>query len=104
MGLLSLLLCALATYRVAYLIAVEDGPADLLRRLRAAAERRYPPVLVEPGVLEDSNVVRGLTCPLCVSFWAALPVYALSWLAPPVVWWLGIAGAVLIIHRWLEGR
>lgn len=104
MGVLELTLLTLATYRLAYLVAVEDGPADVMRRLRAAAERRFPPVTVAPGVQEHSNVVRGLICPLCTSFWLALPVYALSWLAPPVVWWLAIAGGALVLHRYLEGR
>lgn len=104
MDLMTLLLCALATYRVAYLIAVEDGPADLARGLRAAAERRYPPAPVAPGVLEDSGVVRGLSCPLCVSFWAAPAVLALGYALPALVWWLAVAGAVLVLHRWLEGR
>jgi hypothetical protein len=41
----------------------------------------------------------GISCPLCLSFWFALPML----FAPRrVLEWLGIAGGVLIIHRWLE--
>jgi hypothetical protein len=69
------------------MIAREDGPGACFERLRAAAFR-WP-------ILAD-----GLHCPLCVSFWLALLLpHAPRWLLR----WLGVAGAVLVIHQALEG-
>src|SRR5580765_3582828 len=50
---------ALATWRVAHLVAKEDGPFDVVLRLRKRAG--------------DSVLGRLMDCPLCVSVWAALP-------------------------------
>jgi len=83
------ILAALATYRVSRMIAMEDGPADVFSRIR---ER----------VGQKTWIGRGLHCVLCLSFWLSWPValllslqtwqeYALSA--------LGIAGAVVIIHK-----
>lgn len=104
MDVSALALLTLACYRVAYLIAVEDGPLDLARGLRAWADRAFPPAEAEPGYYRDHWVVRGFNCPLCVSFWAAPAVLALGYALPALVWWLAVAGAVLVLHRWLEGR
>lgn len=101
---LTLLLCALAAYRVAYLIAVEDGPFEVAARVREAAERRYPPTMGADGYGREHWIVAGLACPLCVSFWAAPAVLLLHAWLPWLVWWLAVAGAVLVAHRWLEAR
>lgn len=80
------LLRILATYRVARMIAYEDGPADVLVSLRTWAER-YP------------HLAKGLNCPLCASFWLAL----LAAVAPRwSVHWLGIAGAAVVIHQIID--
>lgn len=49
-------LMALAIYRVAVMLATEDGPFDIFSRLRWA-------------VGQKSWVGRGLHCALCLSFW-----------------------------------
>lgn len=73
----------LATYRLARMIAYEDGPWDVLVSLRTWAER-------------DPLLEKGVNCPLCLSFWLALVmVFAPRW----AVRWLGIAGAAALIHQ-----
>lgn len=93
-------LTAFAVYRVAYLIANEEGPGlpigarenwgmGLLARLRG---------LVDPR--QSTYIGRGLRCVFCVSFWVGL-LAALTYPFIPfwLLLWLGLAGAVLFIHR-----
>lgn len=84
-------LAVLATYRVARMLALEDGPFDLFVRVRAR---------IDPEQI--TWVGRGINCPLCISFWVAL-VFAL--LLPFVDWqtfvmmWLGVAGGAAFAYR-----
>lgn len=91
---LTFMIAALAVYRVARMIAEEDGPAFAFKRLRDAHTN------------DKSSVAVGLRCFYCVSFWAALPASValvmighwelLLW----PLWWLGIAGAAAKIHEY----
>jgi hypothetical protein len=80
-----LLIATLAVYRVATDLAYMDGPLDLFSRLRGAAVERL-------GAGHWMTV--GLHCPICISFWLALPL---------AIWfgwaWLAIAGAVTFLVR-----
>lgn len=82
-------MATLATYRISRMIALEDGPADVLSLLR---ER----------VGQSSWIGRGLHCVLCISFWLS---WCIVWLLPLnsvseyVLTALGIAGACVIIHK-----
>jgi len=77
----------LATWRVAHLVAREDGPGDLVFRIRLAAGQ---------GLLAQA-----MDCFHCVALWVAAPVAlvvadsAATWL----VAWLGLAGAASIAER-----
>lgn len=86
--MISIILAVLATYRLARMFALEDGPADVFANLR----NRFD---------SDSWFARGLRCPLCVGFWIALGVALLvpfsSW-QMFILTWLGIAGAQAIIY------
>lgn len=78
---LSLLVLALATWRLAYLITSERGPFNLAGRFR----ERFP--------------LGGLTtCLKCASIWTAVGCYLL-WLTPlqPLVWLLAVSGAALML-------
>jgi hypothetical protein len=78
---------ALATWRVAHLIAREDGPADIVFRVRLA---------VGQGLLAQA-----MDCFHCVALWVAAPVAfvvadsAAGWL----VAWLALAGAASLAER-----
>ena len=81
----------LATWRVTHLIAREDGPWDLIVRVRARAGSGMF------GQLMD--------CPYCLSLWIAAPVALLSvgpWPAR-AAFWLAISGGASIIERSLSG-
>jgi hypothetical protein len=80
-------LAILATWRVAHLIAREDGPFDVVLRLRARAGN---------GVLGQL-----MDCPYCLSLWVAAP-WAV-WIANgPAEWiavWLATSGGASLLER-----
>ena len=78
---------AFATWRVAHLLAAEDGPWDAVLRLRVA--------------LGNGLWGRLLDCFHCVSLWVAAPI-ALAVARSPVEWllaWLGLSGAACLLER-----
>ena len=78
-------LAALATWRVAHLLAHEDGPWDAVLRLRAA--------------LGGAGHV--LDCFYCLSLWIAAPL-AVFVARNPLEWliaWLGLSGAACLLER-----
>jgi hypothetical protein len=80
-------LSALAVYRLAIVVAREDGPWDVFRRVRAS--------------VRDSAAGRLVTCFNCLSVWMAVP-FALfvgtSWVERVVAWW-AISGAAVLADR-----
>ncbi len=82
-----LALAALAGWRVTHLLASEDGPADLIYRLRAWLGTSFP------GKLMD--------CFYCLSLWVAAP---LAWfvahrVVDGVLTWLALSGAICLLER-----
>lgn len=94
--MLEIILAILASYRVARMLALEDGPFDLFTKIRNA---------VDPNQL--TWLGRGLNCPLCLGFWIS---FVIALLVPCATWqgfvlnWLGIAGGMTVVHlgasRW----
>lgn len=79
--MLAALIAALAVYRLSHMIAYEDGPWDVFTRLRghvsaASWDGR-------PETWGRHWTARGISCPLCISFW-------LSWLAALALPWQGL--------------
>ena len=77
----------LATWRVTHLLAREDGPADLMVRLRARLGQGLA------GQLMD--------CFKCLSLWIAAPA-ALFVSRKPLEWvfaWLALSGAACLLER-----
>ena len=95
---LLLLLCCLAVYRGARMVAKEAGPFNVFGKLR---DTRTDP---------KDWVAIGVRCPLCIGFWLALPAGLLygayaanadAWLWP--LYWFAIAGGQLVVRKvWLE--
>jgi hypothetical protein len=90
--LVRFVLAALATWRVTHLLANEDGPADIVFRLR----RR----------LGDSPIGGLMDCFNCLSLWVAIPAtFFLT--TQPVVWavsWVALSGAACLLQRLGEKR
>jgi len=81
------MLAVLATWRITHLLAREDGPADLIARLRAALGTGFL------GGLMD--------CFNCLSLWVAAP---LAWYGSrgPLEWflsWFALSGAACLLER-----
>lgn len=82
-----LVLCTLGTWRITHLLAREDGPGDLVLKLRQR--------------LGDSALGRAADCFHCMSLWTAMP-FAL-WLASGWLGWivgtLALSGAACVIEQ-----
>jgi Protein of unknown function (DUF1360) len=87
-----LVIAILATWRVAHLVAREDGPFDIIVKLRVRAGN------APLGQLMD--------CPYCLSIWVALPFAfmiantVIAWIAA----WLAISGGASLLEHALERR
>ena len=81
-------LAVLATWRITHLLVSEDGPGDLVVRLRARLGRSFA------GRLMD--------CFYCLSLWVAAPLAFFVCRTPVelVMTWLALSGAACL----LEGR
>jgi hypothetical protein len=80
-------LSLLATWRIAHLLAYEDGPWDIVVRLRAR--------------LGDGSAGRLVDCFQCVSLWVAVP-FALIVGRGMLEWglaWLGLSGGACLLDR-----
>ena len=79
-------LAVLATWRVAHLVAFEDGPGEVL----AVVRRRAP-----------AGISRMLDCIYCLSLWVSAP--AALWITrDPLDWFvttLAISGAACVLER-----
>lgn len=84
---LQFVLAVLATWRVTHLLALEDGPAGVLVRLRKW--------------LGDGFAGKLMDCFYCLSFWVAAPL-ALVLGTRPLDWllcWLGLSGGACLLER-----
>jgi hypothetical protein len=80
-------LCTLATWRLTHLIVAEDGPWDIVVRLRAR--------------LGESPAGRAMDCFYCSSIWLALPFAFVIGRDVPgfLVSWLAISGAASLLEQ-----
>jgi hypothetical protein len=86
------LLLILAVFRTATMVTQEEGPFEVFTTLRGK-------------VGQSTWIGRGFHCLLCVSFWlSAIGVLLLpiANIGDFVLYWLGTAGAVLTLQRWLN--
>jgi hypothetical protein len=84
---INFVLAALVTWRITHLLANEDGPADLIVKLRVALGSSFA------GTLMD--------CFNCLSLWIAAPA-AFFVARTPLAWlfvWLALSGAACLLQR-----
>jgi hypothetical protein len=79
-------LAVLATWRIAHLLTSEDGPANLVTRLRI--------------FVAESPLAGVMDCFGCLSLWVAVPLafFVSSRLLELIVGWLAIAGAAFLLQ------
>ena len=84
---LRLILAVLATWRVAHLLASEDGPADVIVRFRA--------------LLGQSLAGKLMDCFNCLSLWIAAPaaVFVTRQLIDWLLVWVAVSGAACLLQR-----
>jgi Protein of unknown function (DUF1360) len=83
-------LAVLATWRVTHLLANEDGPAELIVRLRSR--------------LGGSMAGEMMDCFNCLSLWIAAPA-AIFVVRTPLEWlfaWLALSGAACLLQRFSD--
>lgn len=87
MSALEFLLGALAVWRATHLLNAEDGPWDLVFRIRERAG--------------DGFFGKLLDCFYCLSLWVAAPVavYLGSTLGEGILAWLALSGAAILLER-----
>lgn len=80
-------LAALATWRITHLVAKEDGPGDLILKLRST--------------LGTSVLGTLMDCFQCLSLWSAIPfAFAVTRSLPEwVLVWLALSGAACLLER-----
>src|SRR6185503_16985226 len=72
---LRLLLAVLTCYRLARMIAMDDGPGFFFERLRLWAQDKADKEKSNLG--KWHNLAEGLGCPFCAGVWVSLPLFAL---------------------------
>jgi Protein of unknown function (DUF1360) len=85
-----LVIAVLATWRIAHLIAREDGPFDIIVTLRLKAG--------------DGVLGRLMDCPYCLSLWIAIPfafMLATDFVSGMTAW-LAISGGASVLERGFE--
>jgi|SRR5215813_492099 len=89
---LRVVLAVFATWRVTHLLAGEDGPGDIVYRLRAR--------------LGSSFAGKLLDCFYCLSLWVAAPFALLvsRQLPDGILTWLAISGAACLLERATQER
>jgi hypothetical protein len=85
-----LVLAVFATWRITHLLACEDGPADIIVRLRSVAGNGFL------GKLMD--------CFYCLSLWIAAPFAFLICKNPVDIFlgWLALSGAACLLERFSQ--
>lgn len=89
--MLEIILAILATYRIARMIAIEEGAFGVFEWVRSKVDPR-----------QNTWLGRGMNCPMCISFWVALAFTFLIQVASLqlfLVTWLGIAGGAVIVYQ-----
>lgn len=75
MSVSTIILAALATYRLTRLVMLEDGPFSLALKLRG---------MLDPD--QHTWIGRGMACPWCISFWLGpLTVYVATYQAGAIL-------------------
>ncbi len=84
---LRFLLCALAIWRLTHLLVAEDGPWDVIVKLRAW--------------LGESQAGRAMDCFYCLSLWLAVPFafFVASFWLGWIICWLALSAAAALLEQ-----
>lgn len=93
------ILLGFATYRIAHMVTLEEGPYNIFIQFRSFMCSKFP---------EDHSyhwVASGFSCPYCFGFWVGF-LFGLTFLIfPDLAVFVGlpfaVSGVALCIHRWV---
>ena len=80
---LRLILAVFALYRLARMLALDDGPFFIFKRVRYWVKDKAYYEMDMGDIISDRhfgkwhNLSEGITCPFCVGVWLSLPLFAL---------------------------
>lgn len=98
------LIYALATWRLAHLLAGERGPYDVLGKLRAACGVGYEP---DGTVVAETEAAQLITCVWCSSPWLAAGLWLLRRVWPGlgdlITGALAAAAVTVFVERQIDG-
>lgn len=96
-----LIILSLATYRLAQLISIDNGPMNLFAKLREQTDSLARAEQEEnEGRTLWQNINDGLHCPYCTGVWSAIILMIIYRKWYTLVYLLAIAGG----QSWLEGK
>ena len=95
-----ILLLAFATYRIAELISVDEGPYDIFERIRSFFKVRAMASGKQSGFM--MNVAKLLECPFCVGIWISIAAGFVYLWYNPVADFITIIFAIAGIQAFLE--
>lgn len=84
MSLLIIFAGGLIAYRIGKMLSGEEGPYSVFARIRGKMDPQ-----------QKTWVGRGMNCPFCISFWAALPAVCL------LLWPFTLADALQVVACWV---
>lgn len=103
------ILAVLAVWRVAHALAYEDGPGNILLKIRLLSGARWQQDLQPTGTIEGQWYSDGfwgalLVCPLCMSIWLSAPLAIwLFGLTPQAfIGWMAMSGGASALEIFLE--
>lgn len=81
------MISALAVWRLSHLLAAEDGPWDVIARIRRA--------------LATTNWGKLMDCFYCISVWISIPFafFIADWMLDRFVVWLALSGAASLANK-----
>jgi hypothetical protein len=93
MTLFMFIVVLMAAYRLAHMIAREEGPFSMFASLRGRIDSN-----------QATWIGRGLNCAACISVWTSLIVvlavlYLPAEIVTPLVFWLAVACGGLILNK-----
>ena len=102
MNALHLIILALATWRLSSFLTAEEGPYNILSKLRAKVGVRYSGEIV----VAHGELAKLFSCTWCLSVWiGAIASVAYYYLREPIVWIalpLALSAAAIIVGKFVE--
>ncbi len=101
MELSNVIVLGLATFRLAMMISMEEGPFSIFQNLRV----RWGAYDYGPNGEPDTLLGRGISCPLCVGMYAAILFIVVGQL-PYGLWfaaWFAVAGVQVLFQLLAKG-